>query len=80
MHDSPQSHPRISIEERDHIVSAIERERGLSLSVASQVYNTNTTMVIIPLRNIVVSGTSTAAFTDNDVACCVGNYSFHTLL
>ena len=78
MHDSPQSHPRISIEERDHIVSAIERESGLSLSVASQVYNT--TAVIIPLRNIVVSGTSTAAFTDNDVASCVGNYSFHTLL
>ncbi|XP_065836109.1 sialin-like isoform X1 [Oscarella lobularis] len=36
VHDSPQSHPRISIEERDHIVSAIERESGLSLSVASQ--------------------------------------------
>ncbi|XP_065836114.1 sialin-like [Oscarella lobularis] len=30
VHDSPQSHPRISVKERDYIVSAIEKEQGLS--------------------------------------------------
>ncbi|XP_065836113.1 sialin-like isoform X2 [Oscarella lobularis] len=30
VHDSPQSHPQISVKERDYIVSAIEREQSLS--------------------------------------------------
>ena len=33
VHDSPQSHPRISIEERDYIVSAIEEEHCLPKNV-----------------------------------------------
>ena len=33
VHDSPQSHPRISIKERDYIVSAIEEEHCLPKNV-----------------------------------------------